>query len=297
MAKLYTILEIPETATAEDIKKAYRKLAKKYHPDLNPNDERVKKKFQEITHAYEILSNVEKRGQYDRGEIDEQGNPQMPQVFYDGFRSSSSSSFHDAGHFGGDSFSAEDLFSSIFGQRGSGRHRQQKGSDVHYTLKISFVEAALGAKKTITLADHKSVDLTIPAGIVQGSKLRLQGKGNAGIGGGPAGDAFVEIHVATHPQFKREGHNIVLNLPISLPEAILGASIKVPTLHGMVSMKIPAGTSSGKVLRLKERGLSYQGKKGDQLITLHIQLPQTLDKDLQKFMEKWGHEHPYKVRE
>lgn len=301
MTDLYKTLGIQKGATADEIKKAYRSLAKKYHPDLNPNDPNLKKKFQELTEAYEILSDTEKRGQYDRGEIDEKGNPRMPHGF-GGFKGSTGSSnpFQEEFHFGNSSFFGDDIFSSFFGQGGAKRGRAaqaQKGEDLHYTLKIPFLEACLGTKRPINLGSNKSVELTIPAGIEQGNKLRLKGKGKSGSHGGYEGDAFVEVHIAEHPYFKRDGLNILLTLPLSLPEAILGASVKVPTIYGPVNMRIPAGTSSGKLFRLKEKGILSGGKKGDQLITTALVLPENIDSDLSTFLEKWEVDHPYKVRD
>lgn len=301
MSDLYKRLGLAKGATADEIKKSYRSLAKKYHPDLNPNDANVKKKFQEITEAYEILSNPEKRGQYDRGEIDESGTPRAPYGF-SGFKGEAGarSPFQEEFHFSNSSFFGDDIFSSIFGQGGPKRTRAaqpQKGDDLHYTLKIPFLDACLGTKRHINLGDNRSVELAIPAGIEHGNKLRLKGKGKPGPHGGPEGDAFVEVHIADHPYFKREGHHILLTLPLSLPEAVLGAAVKVPTIHGPVNMRIPPSTSSGKLFRLKEKGIESKGKKGDQLVTTSLILPQNSDGELIHFLENWEKNHPYKVRD
>lgn len=296
MADLYQTLGVDRKVSEADLKKAYRKLAKKYHPDLNPNDEKVKKKFQELTAAYDILSDPAKRAKYDNGEIDEQGNPKAPEGFYQGFRSSGSSHpFQDDFQFGGADFSAEDLFSSIFGQ-GRGRSRpqqQQRGQDIAYTLKITFLEAVKGGTRQIVVGNGKAVDLKIPAGTVPGSKLRLKGKGHEGKHGGATGDAYVEIHVADHPYFIREDLDIRLTLPISLPEAVLGGKVSVPTIHGSVQLTLPPHSDSGKTLRLKGKGIEMGGKKGDQYVTLQIKLPPKDDAELKDFMEKYQKSHPY----
>ncbi len=291
MSDLYSILDVDKTASDKAIKSAYRKLAKKYHPDLNPDDKAVKKKFQEITAAYEILSDAEKRGQYDRGEIDADGNTRAPHGFQ-GFRSSRTSSpFQDDFQFGGADFASEDLFSSIFGRGERSRDSQrQRGADTRYTLKVTFLEAASGVKKKIAIQEGKAVELSIPAGTEQGYRLRLKGQGMPGAHGGVSGDAFVEIHVAKHKNFERDGYDIKSKIPITLPQAVLGGTIAVDTIHGTVALRVPAGTSSGERLRLKDKGVL---KKGHQYVTLIIALPDTIDDELKNFMKTWEVEHPY----
>ncbi len=294
----YQILGVTKSATAEEIKKAYRKLAKKYHPDMNKDDPKVKQKFQEATNAYDILSDKNKRAKYDRGEIDAEGKEQGFHGFNQGFNQGSpfgsGSPFQGGFQFHESHFGEEDIFSSIFGGRGA-RTQVFKGQDVEYVLKVSFLEAALGAKKQIILQDGKALDLTIPAGIESGKKLRLKDKGSPGAGGGPRGDAIVEVIVLDHPHFKREGLNIHLDLPITLYEAILGETIQIPTIHGAVSMKIPANSSSGNTLRLKGKGI-HGTSQGDQYVHLQIGLPKESDPELKAFMETWKKNHEYQVR-
>lgn len=303
MTNPYQILGVDKTATQEEIKKAYRKLAKKYHPDLNKDDPKVKQKFQEVTNAYDLLSDKDKRVRYDRGEIDAEGKEQGFHGF-SGFNQGGGgnpfgggSAFHGGFQFHEHDLEGDDIFSSLFGGRGGrSQPRTFKGQDVEYILKVGFLEAALGAKKQIVLQDGKTVDLTIPAGIESGKKLRLKDKGSPGIGGGPNGDAIVEVIILSHPEFKREGFNIHVDLPITLYEAVLGETLQIPTIHGAVSMKIPAGTSSGSTLRLKGKGIVHGATHGDQYVHLEIILPKEIDTKLKTFMEEWKKSHSYKIR-
>lgn len=297
MSDLYHILGLSKTASQQEIKAAYRKLAKQYHPDMNPKDEKLKKKFQEISTAYKILSDPSMRKRYDQGEIDAQGNekafgfhPGAGQGFQGGFNQGERNPFEDI-FSGGGSFNAEDIFSGIFGGRRGARQRQsappQAGQDVHYTLKVSFLEAAQGTKKRITLEDGRSVELNIPSGTLSGKKLRLKHKGHAGQFGGPSGDAYVQILVAEHPYFELKNLDIYLTLPIRLDEAVLGAHIGVPTIHGEVKIKVPPQSSSGKKLRLKGKGIHAGSAQGDQYIVLQIMLPPQEDAPLQDFCKDW----------
>jgi DnaJ-class molecular chaperone len=309
MSDPYQLLGVAKTASDKEIKAAYRRLAKKYHPDVNQNDPKIAEKFQNISSAYELLSNKEKRQQYDSGQIDENGNPTNP--FGSGFSGGTHAGGHPFGSgfdFGNSSggFSAEDIFSSIFGGGMGGRKgtqwradyqaSAQKGTTHSYTLKIGFLEAAVGTTRQITLSNGRTVSLKIPPGISNHEKLRLKGKGAPGQNGGPAGDALIEILVAEHSYFTREGLSILLNLPITFYEAYLGAKVKVPTIHGPLNLKIPEKSQSGKALRLKGKGIHKGSEKGDQIITLQIMLPETSEANFEKFAKEQEKNFPYNPR-
>jgi DnaJ-class molecular chaperone len=304
---LYQRLGIQRGASDAEIKKAYRSLAKQLHPDRNKDKPDAAKRFAEVTHAYDLLSDKDKRAKYDRGEIDEDGNPKMP--FGAGFGGYSSrpggpqpgagGGFENFNFGGADAADLSDLFEGLFGAPTGGRDRggggfggfrqraraPQKGADVAYRLKVAF-EDAVGLKpQRITLADGKTIDLKLPQGLEDGTKIRLSGKGEEGPAG--RGDAMVTIEIAPHRFFRREGNNIRLELPITLKEAVLGAKVKVPTPEGTVMLTIPKGATSGKVFRLKERGFTGKdGKRGDQLVSVEIDVPAS-DPELQKFAESW----------
>jgi len=301
---LYQRLGLKRDASEAEIKKAYRSLAKQLHPDRNKDNPDAAKRFGEVTAAYDLLSDKDKRARYDRGEIDEEGNPKMP--FGGGFGGySAGPGAHPGGGFenfnfgGADAADLSDLFEGLFGasaggRRGSGpfggfRQRSappQKGADIAYRLKVPFDDAVALKPQRITLGDGKTIDLKLPNGLEDGTKIRLAGKGREGPGG--RGDAIVTIEIASHHFFRREGNNIRLDLPVTLKEAVLGAKVKVPTAEGAVMLTIPKGTSSGKVLRLKGRGFTAKdGRRGDQLVTVEIDVPAN-DSDLQKFVEDWG---------
>ncbi|MGE5562587.1 MAG: DnaJ C-terminal domain-containing protein [Bacillota bacterium] len=307
---LYQRLGLKRGASEAEIKKAYRSLAKQLHPDRNKDKPDAAKRFAEVTAAYDLLSDKDKRARYDRGEIDEEGNPKMP--FGGGFGGYSSAGGARPGagagpegfeHFnfgGADAADLSDLFEGLFGAAGAARggrgggpfggFRQraapQKGADVAYRLKVSFDDAVALKPQRITLADGKTIDLKLPQGLEDGTKIRLAGKGQEGAGG--RGDAIVTIEIAPHRFFTRDGTNIRLTLPVTLKEAVLGAKVKVPTPEGPVMLTIPKGTSSGKVLRLKGRGFTAKdGKRGDQLVTVEIEIPGH-DAALQQFAEGWS---------
>jgi len=298
---LYSVLSVPKTASAEDITKAYRKLAKKLHPDLNPGDKAAEEKFKKVTAAYDILGDAEKRGRYDRGEIDASGQETPQQRYYreyaggeDGARYRSTAGFEDIGAF-------SDLFGDLFGERGGmrggrGARFSMRGSDAQYRLDIDFLDAVNGTKTRTTLPDGGTLDVTIPPGVADGQVLRLRGKGNPGIGEGEPGDALIEIHVRPHPVFKREGNDIVLEVPITFDEAVLGGKIEVPTIGGRVFATVPPGSNTGQTLRLKGRGIKTKGSAGDQLVKLSIILPDRIDDDLKRFAETWREAHRYDPR-
>lgn len=295
MAKnLYDVLGVKRGAEKDEIKKAYRKLTKKLHPDLNPGDEKNEERFKAVSAAYDILGKDKKRGQYDRGEIDESGAEKAPQYSQQYARQPNGQQghggFQDVGDMG-------DIFSQMFRDRQTQSRQSFAGQDQRYHMSISFIEAALGGKKPVQMADG-ALNVTIPQGIEDGKSIRLKGKGQPGYGGGPAGDALIQIHVLPDPVFSREGLNINLTLPITLYEAALGGKVEVPTLHGPVGLKIPKGSRTGQTMRLKGRGIAMRsGKKGDQMVTLSVQMPDEIDDDLATFMEGWKDTHPYDPRQ
>lgn len=295
----YKVLGVARDASAADIKRAYRQLAKKLHPDLNPGNERVEQQFKEVSQANAILSDPEKRKKFDRGEIDGSGQEKQPAGgFYKEHASSGQGAKYRPFDFGGD-VNVEDIISDLFGGRPRGGARgAQPGADVSYTAPVDFVDAAVGAKKRLRLSDGKVLDLTIPPGSADRQTLRLRGQGMPGREGGPAGDAYVEIHAQPHAFFTRKDNNVHLELPISLQEAILGATIAVPTVHGKVSMRVPPGSNTGKTLRLKGKGIVDRKTKttGDQYVTLKVVLPETPDTALREFVETWSKDHPYDPR-
>jgi DnaJ-class molecular chaperone len=299
---LYQRLGVQRGASEAEIKKAYRSLAKQLHPDRNKDNPNAAKRFGEVTAAYDLLSDKDKRAQYDRGEIDEDGNPKMPfgaGGFGGGSRPGGGGFEGFQGGFqGADTADLSDLFEGLFGgsggRRGGGgfggfRQRArapEKGADIAYRLTVPFVDAATLSPQRIMLADGKTIDLKLPNGVEDGTKIRLAGKGEQGPGG--AGDGLVTISITPHHFYKRDGNDIRLDLPVTLKEAVLGGKVKVPTPEGPVMLTIPKGSSSGKVLRLKGRGFTGKnGKRGDQLVSLEIDLPSD-DAELQSFAEKWG---------
>lgn len=290
MEDLYDVLGVQRDAKPEAIRAAYRKLAKKHHPDLNPGKPEAAERFKTISLANEILSDPEKRGRYDRGEIDATGAEKPPER---GF-------YREYGDAGGRTkyraeagFDPEDL-ESIFGQafrsggaRGGGRGFSARGMDAQYALTVSFLDAANGTVRRLTMPDGQTLDVTIPAGLRDGHILRLRGKGHPGIGGGPPGDALVEITVAPHPQFRREGNDIILALPVTLKEAVLGTALEVPTIKGTVRLTIPAGSGTGTRLRLRGRGISG----GHQYVELQVVVPPGDEPELAEFLKTWNPRH------
>ena len=293
----YQALGVAKGASDKDIKSAYRKLAKELHPDKNKDNPKATERFSDVTKAYDLLLDKDKRGQFDRGEIDAEGNPTAPFGFGGGggggaYRRGPTGQQHDFGNAGAD---FGDIFEGLFGGGGPGGspfgNRQRsapppKGANVAYRLKVDFSAAATLQKQRITLEDGKTIDLSLPKGVEEGTQMRLSGKGRPGPGGN--GDAIVTIHISPHRFYKRDGDNIILELPISLKEAVEGAKIKVPTVDGPVMLSIPAGSSSGKTLRLKNKGFhGKSGTRGNQLVTLMITLPEK-DEKLTEFVKDWN---------
>lgn len=302
MKNPYDVLGVKRDASADEIKKAYRQLAKKLHPDLHPGNTKVEQDFKEVSQAYSLLSDAEKRKRFDRGEIDASGQ-ETPRAggFYRQYaeRGGPGSGKYRASDFG-DEINIEDIISDLFGGGGRGRGRggARKGADVSYTAPIDFLDAAVGAKKRLRLSDGKVLDMTIPPGTTDRQTLRLKGQGGPGAGGAPAGDAYVEVHVQPHAYFTRKDNDIHLELPITLQEAVLGASLEVPTVHGKVAMKIPAGSNTGATLRLKGKGITDRKSKqaGDQYVKLKVVLPDKPDEELKSFVERWAKSHSYDPR-
>lgn len=292
-ANPYEVLGVTKTATSAELQKAYRRLAKKLHPDLNPGNKQAEEKFKEITAAYDLVSDVEKRARFDRGEIEAAGAERSRQKYYRDFAQGNGASHPYANDEGFSDFAdlgnTGDIFADLFGRASAG-NRTTRGSDVRYRLEVEFLDAVNGGKRSVTLADGSNIDVVIPPGTLNNQVLRLRGKGLSGTRGGPVGDALIEIEVRSHPFFTRKGKNIHVDLPISIVEAVLGGKVSVPTTSGLVTMTVPKGANTGRVLRLKGRGvLSANGSKGDEYVTLIVLLPDEPDPQLEKFLSDW---HP-----
>jgi DnaJ-class molecular chaperone len=282
----YSVLGVKKDASQDEIQKAYRRLAKKLHPDLNPGNKRAEEQFKEASAAYDLLSDADKRARFDRGEIDASGAERAQRHYYRDFAEGGGSPYsNDAGF--ADFAASDDILSQIFG--GEGRfNMRMHGADVHYGLELDFLDAINGGKRQITLPDGSVLDVNIPPGTRDGQILRLRGKGRPGNRGGPPGDALIEIHVRPHRIFVRKGDDIHINLPISLSEAVLGGKVQVPTPSGPVTMTVPRWSNTGTVLRLKEKGVPrVEGSRGDEFVTLRVMLPEKPDPELEKFVANW----------
>lgn len=301
----YQVLGVAKAATDDELKKAYRTLARTLHPDVNPGDKKAEERFKEVTAAYDFLSDAEKRRQYDNGEIDATGAAKRRAWNGGGgFRSSSAGarSGFSGFNFGDD---VDDILSEMMRRKEKGRQQQQssqhshkpggrsasKGEDAHHALTVSFVDAALGATKRVTLVSGKSLDVKIPVGAVDGQSLRLKGQGHPSFFGDADGDAYIDLKVEPHPFFTRRDKDVLLDLPVSVQEAVLGGKVPAPTVHGKVMLTVPAGSNTGTVMRLKGKGIDG----GDQLVTLKVVLPEG-DSDFAKLVEKWGPRHGYDPR-
>ena len=314
----YETLGVTKKASEAEIKKAFRTLAKKHHPDTHANDPKAVKKFQEISAAYEILGDKEKRAQFDRGEIDAAGQPKgFNQGFhpgggagpggfeqgFEGFRPRGGAGgggpqgfeFHWSGADGSEGARAEDIFADLLGGLGRGgkrRNQPRKGPDVQLETTVSLTEAALGGTRRVVLADGRQLEARIPAGVKDGQQIRLKGQGAPGENGGPPGDAFITIHIAPHPFFERDGLDLRMDLPVTLKEAILGGKIPVPTLSGSVTLTIPPHSNSGRTLRLKGKGMPGTGgdSPGDLYVRLVVTLPEPPDPKLDTFVKNWDND-------
>ncbi|MBB6123865.1 DnaJ C-terminal domain-containing protein [Sphingobium subterraneum] len=302
MADPYSVLGVQRGATDAEIKSAYRKLAKELHPDKNKDNPKASERFAQATNAYDLLSDKDKRGRFDRGEIDGDGNPTAPFGFggghpgggggFRGGHPGGQGGGFDFGGGGGGDFS--DIFEGLFGGRQAGgggpfgrgqRAAPPKGANVNYRLAVDFADAATRAPQRITLQDGKPLDVKLPAGVEHGMQMRLSGKGQPGPGG--AGDAIITIEIRSHPFFVRDGDAVRIDLPITLAEAVAGAKVRVPTVDGPVMLAIPPGSSSGKTLRLKGKGFTTKsGERGDQYVRLMVEVPAD-DAALKAFVENW----------
>src|SRR4051812_15702857 len=310
MADLYEQLGVKKGATEAEVKKAYRKLAKELHPDKNKDNPAASARFSKVTQAYDILTDKDKRARYDRGEIDEDGNPKAPFGYgggaggggFGGFRPGAGGAGPGGAPFGaGEEVDLSDLFDGLFNQQqrrsggggfggfggfGGRRAPPQKGGDIAYRLPVAFDDAAALREQRVTLQGGKTVSIKLPKGVEEGTKIRLAGQGLPGPGGN--GDAIITISINPHRFFTRDGDNIRLDLPVTLDEAVLGAKVKVPTVDGPVMLSVPKGSSSGKTLRLKGKGFTGKsGVRGDQLVTLMVDVP-AADSELTGFVEHWS---------
>lgn len=304
----YTVLGVAKTASADEIKKAYRRLAKKFHPDQNKDDPQAKEKFAEASSAYEILGDDKKKGQFDRGEIDAEGKPR-----FEGFgaggapggfrRSAGPGAEHFEFNMGGGpgGFDPSDLFGELFGSRARGTRQRAaapRGEDVTGSVSVGLAEAVSGTNARVQLPSGRTLDVQIPAGIEDGKQIRLKGQGNPSPYGGEAGDAIITVRVLPHPLFRIDGRDLRLDLPITLYEAALGGKVQVPTLSGAVEMSLPAWSNSGRTLRLRGKGMPASGKQpaGDLLVMLRVALPEKPDAELESLMRKWQSENAYDPR-
>lgn len=315
----YEILGVTKKATEAEIKKAFRTLAKKHHPDTHANDPKAVKKFQEVSGAYEILGDKEKRAQFDRGEIDAAGQPKgFNQGFhpgagagpggfeqgFEGFRPRGGAGgagpqgfeFHWSGGDGSEGLKADDIFADLLGGLGRGgkrRNQPRKGPDVQLETTVSLHEAALGGTRRVVLAEGRQLEARIPPGVKDGQQIRLRGQGAPGESGGPPGDAFITIHIAPHPFLERDGLDLRMELPVTLKEAITGGKIQAPTLTGSVTLTIPPHSNSGRTLRLKGKGMPGTGAEspGDLYVRLVVTLPEPSDPKLDAFVKNWDNEY------
>lgn len=299
----YEVLGVAAGASDDEIQKAFRRLAKKSHPDLHPGDKKAEDRFKEINAAYDIVGDAAKRARFDRGEIDASGNEIRQNPFARGARHGAGAGFGGGAgqHFSFEDLDLGDLFGGMFRGGAAGRGGfgggLARGEDQRFMLEVDFEEAVAGATKRLTLPSGKSLDVSIPAGINDGQTIRLKGQGGPGPGG-HAGDALIEVKIRPHPTFRREGRDIYAEVPITLSEAVLGGKIQVPTVHGPVSMTVPKWTNGGARMRLKGKGVPATKTEpaGDQYVIFEVVLPKTPDKELEDFVKGWAEKKPYNPR-
>jgi DnaJ-class molecular chaperone len=295
----YAALGLTKSASDADIKKAYRKIARSCHPDLKPDDSKAEEKFKIASAAYDLLKDPETRAKFDRGEVDASGaeRPQQQQYYRD-YAEAPGNPYRSGQGFEGHN-DMSDIFADFLRQRGQegasfqSRGFDARGADQRYMLNVPFLDAVRGGKTQITLPDGSGIEVKIPEGTTDGQIIRLRGKGAQGYGNGPAGDALVTLSVASHPMFERDGNDILITLPITLDEAVLGGKVATPTISGTVNLSIPKGATSGQTLRLRGRGVKG---RGDQKVTFSIVSPPKIDAELAEFMEGWRKSNAYDPR-
>ena len=288
----YKVLGVARDASAADIKRAFHKLAKTWHPDLNPGDAGAEARFKSASAANEVLSDPERRAAFDRGEIDGSGQPPPPPNYRDFAEGPQGRHYRSAASGGFTEDDLGDIFGDMFGRRAR-PGGPMGGRDEMYALSVDFLDAVNGATKRLSLPDGRTLDVKVPAGLTSGQTLRLRGQGGAGIAGGAAGDALIEVTVGEHAFFRREGEDVYLDVPVTLREAVLGAKISVPTPRGAVTMTVPARSDTGRQLRLRGRGVAAHGgqQAGDLYVTLRVTLGAP-DAALEGFLREWTHEEP-----
>ena len=307
MKNPYEILGVKPTATDQEIKAAFKKLAKKHHPDLHPDDKQAEARFKEASGAYELLKDKEKRRRFDAGEIDATGAETRQQQYYRDYAGPGASGFHASQDGFASNEDLEEFLARAFGgmgggmgggRRGGGAGMKARGQDVSYTLRVPFRLAARGGVQKLQLPDGKTLNVTIPEGAEDRQTLRLKGQGGPGFGGGPAGDAYIELHIEPDAYFVRKDDNVHLEVPVTLKEAVLGARIEVPTLTGPVSLTVPKGSNTGAKLRLKDRGIknAKTGTRGHQYVTLKVVLTDNEEPDLAAFLDSWTPRHAQNPR-
>jgi DnaJ-class molecular chaperone len=299
----YKTLGVARTATAAEIKKAYRKLARSSHPDLHPDDKAAEARFTAISAAYDLLKDPETRACYDAGEIDAQGSERPRRQYYRDYAKTGQGAYQGRPS-GTRDASYSDIFADILRRHAAGgfdfggRTTPVAGADVTYKLTVPFLDAVRGIETALTLSDGASLSVKIPAGTQDGQTLRLRGKGTPGTGGGAAGDALITVTVQPHPEFRREGDDILLTLTLPFEDAILGGKVTVPTIHGSVELTVPPGTSSGRVFRLRGRGVKHMGgqEAGDQRVEVKVSVPKAPDEPLRSFLTEWREKRPSGTR-
>jgi DnaJ-class molecular chaperone len=292
----YEILGVAKTASADEIQKAYRKLAKKLHPDLNPGNKQAEEQFKEVTAANDLISDPEKRRRYDAGEIDASGAEKAPPHarYYREYAGEGGHPYESHSAYG-DFADGDDLFADLM-RRAAEQARRRPGADLHYELAVDFLDAVNGASRTITLPGGGTLQVTIPPGVEDGQTLRLRGKGAPSPGEGGPGDALVQIAVRPHRAFTRQGDDILLELPITLKEAALGGEVRAPTTTGSVMLRIPKRSNTGDVLRLKGKGVKKRDGAGDELVKLRVMMPTEPEPELEAFLEGWKPSPSYDPR-